>query len=133
MKFTSSIAGNITGIRFYKGSQDIGTHTGHLWSATGTLLGSATFSGETASGWQQVNLSAPVPITAGTTYVVSYHTAGRYSANANYFATAHVNGSLTAPSSSASGGNGVYRYGTAVGFPTSTYNANNYWVDVVFQ
>jgi hypothetical protein len=35
---------------------------------------------------------------------------------------------LTAP---ASGGNGVYVYGSG-GFPTISYNANNYWVDVVF-
>jgi Domain of unknown function (DUF4082) len=34
----------------------------------------ARFSGETASGWQQVNLPSPVAINANTTYVVSYHT-----------------------------------------------------------
>ena len=38
----------------------------------GTLLASATFSNETASGWQQVNFSSPVSITAGTTYIASY-------------------------------------------------------------
>ena len=31
-----------------------------------------------------------------------------------------------------SGGDGVYRYGTASGFPSSTFNSTNYWVDVVF-
>ena len=41
---------------------------------SGTLLASATFTNESASGWQQVNFSNPVPITAGTTYVASYHT-----------------------------------------------------------
>jgi hypothetical protein len=30
------------------------------------------------------------------------------------------------------GGNGVYRYG-ASGFPSSSYHATNYWVDVVFK
>jgi hypothetical protein len=50
------------------------------------VLASATFSGETASGWQQVSLSTPISITAGTTYVVSYHTTvGFYSVDANYF------------------------------------------------
>jgi uncharacterized GH25 family protein len=29
------------------------------------------------------------------------------------------------------GGNGVYLYGPS-GFPTNTYNSNNYWVDAVF-
>ena len=40
----------------------------------GTLLASATFAGETASGWQQVSFPSPVPVAAGTTYVASYHT-----------------------------------------------------------
>ena len=61
--------GYITGIRFYKGSGNTGTHVGHLWTSTGTLLATATFSNETASGWQQVNFATPVAITAGTTYV----------------------------------------------------------------
>jgi Domain of unknown function (DUF4082) len=31
------------------------------------------------------------------------------------------------------GGNGVFRYGAGGGFPVNTYNAGNYWIDVVFQ
>ena len=31
------------------------------------------------------------------------------------------------------GGNGVYAYGVSSAFPDQTYNAANYWVDVVFQ
>ena len=31
-----------------------------------------------------------------------------------------------------SGGNGVYVYGASSTFPSSTYQATNYWVDVVF-
>src|SRR6185437_5330175 len=64
LKFKSDQAGYITGIRFYKGSANTGTHTGTLWSSTGTQLATATFTGETASGWQQVNFSSPVQITA---------------------------------------------------------------------
>src|SRR5262245_13515730 len=41
VKFRSDAAGFINGIRFYKSSQNTGTHIGSLWSATGTLLGSA--------------------------------------------------------------------------------------------
>jgi hypothetical protein len=75
-----------------------------------------------------------VSITGGTTYVASYHTnVGEYSASNNYFGTAHTNGPLTAPSSSASGGNGVYAYGSSNLFPNSSLHASNYWVDVVFQ
>ena len=60
VKFQASTTGTITGIRFYKGPQNTGTHVADLWSATGTLLATATFTNETASGWQQVNLSTPV-------------------------------------------------------------------------
>ena len=41
-----------------------GTHVGNLWSASGALLARATFSAETASGWQQVNFASPVPVNA---------------------------------------------------------------------
>ncbi len=133
MKFTTSTAGDVTGFRFYKGPQNTGPHEARLWTSTGTLLASATFTNETASGWQTTGLAQPVSLTANTTYVVSYHSNGFYSATPDYFASADVAGSLTAPASDASGGNGVYAYGPSGSFPTSTYNRTNYWVDVVFS
>ncbi|HEV7951045.1 MAG TPA: DUF4082 domain-containing protein, partial [Glaciihabitans sp.] len=133
MKFSASANGTISGVRFYKGPQNTGPHTGKLWTSTGTLLGNTTFSNETASGWQTASFASPVSISAGTTYVVSYHSNGRYSANGNYFTAPVTNGPLTAPSSAASGGNGVYAYGTASAFPTSSFNASNYWVDPIFN
>jgi hypothetical protein len=57
---------------------------------------------------------------------------GFYSVDANYFTSAHTNGSLTAPATGSSGGNGVYAYGSASSFPTNAYLGSNYWVDVVF-
>ncbi len=72
VKFTSDVSGSVTGIRFYKSSANTGTHIGNLWTATGTKLASATFSGETASGWQSVTFASPVLINANTTYVASY-------------------------------------------------------------
>jgi Domain of unknown function (DUF4082) len=91
-----------------------------------------TFAGETASGWQQANFLTPVTLTTGTTYIISYHTSGFYSADGSYFAIAVTNGPLTAPASATSGGNGVYAYGASSTFPTGTSNAANYWVDVLF-
>ena len=133
MKFQVSSAGQAKGVRFYKGPTNTGTHTGHLWSSTGTLLASVTFAAETASGWQQALFAAPVTLTPGTVYVISYHTSvGAYSANSNFFTAAVTNGPITAPSSASAGGNGVYIYGAAVAFPSNTYQASNYWVDVVF-
>jgi hypothetical protein len=133
MRFTSTQAGTISGMRFYKGPQNTGTHTGTLWSATGTALGTLTFQNETASGWQTANFATPIAIAANTTYVVSYHSNGSYSASANGFAAAVSNGPLTAPSSASSGGNGVYAYGSASAFPTNSFNASNYHVDVIFN
>ena len=135
VKFRADYGGYVTGIRFYKGSTNTGTHVGNLWTQSGTLLGSVTFTNETASGWQQELFSVPVAITAGTTYVVSYHTnVGRYAYDAGYFATSGFDNSpLRALSNSEGGGNGVYRYGTSTGFPSQTWNSTNYWVDVIFQ
>ncbi len=133
VKFQSDVDGYITGLRFYKSAANTGTHVGNLWTAGGTLLASVTFTNETASGWQEMALPTPVAITANTTYVASYHTnVGRYSADSAYFTSAYDNPPLRAPSNGESGGNGVYLYG-AGGFPNQTWNATNYWVDVVFQ
>ncbi len=120
----------MTAIRFYKGSGNTGTHTGSIWSSSGTRLGTVTFRNETASGWQEAVLSTPVPIAAGQIYVVSYYApVGRYSLTQQFFSGDHVVGPLTAPANP----NGVYRYGTGGGFPQSTWNAANYFVDVVFR
>ena len=40
---------------------------------------------------------------------------------------------LHALQNGADGGNGVYRYGSPSSFPTESYQASNYWVDVVFE
>jgi hypothetical protein len=134
VKFRSSVNGSIIGIRFYKSSQNTGTHIGNLWSSSGQLLATATFTNETASGWQQVNFNTPVAITANTVYVASYHTnVGRYSTSAGYFVNAGFsNPPLYALRNGESNGNGVYKYG-ASGFPTDTYQSTNYWVDVIFN
>jgi len=133
VKFQSDVSGWVTKLRFYKGSTNTGPHTGSLWASDGTLLASALYIGETASGWQEVTLATPVAIAANTTYVVSYHTTvGHFAVDSGYFATSGVNNSpLRAPATGAVGGNGVFRSGA--GFPALTYNGNNYWVDVVFS
>jgi hypothetical protein len=135
VKFRSDVDGSITGIRFYKASGNTGTHVGNLWTSTGTLLATATFTGETASGWQQVNFATPVSITANTVYVASYHANnGHFSCDTNYFSVKGVdNPPLHALANGGSGGNGVYAYGSRSVFPNKTWNACNYWVDVVWQ
>ena len=136
VKFLSDVAGRITGVRFYKASANTGRHVGNLWTSSGTLLATATFNGETASGWQQVNFATPVPINANTVYVASYHCdSGHYSADLNYFSatSGENNPPLHAVPSTSSNRNGVYAYGDNSVFPSQSWNSCNYWVDVVFQ
>ncbi len=133
MKFRSDIAGNVTGVRFYKSSANTGTHTGKLWTSGGQLLASVTFTGESGSGWQQANFSTPVAIQANTTYIVSYYAPnGHYSADGAFFTKGVDNYPLHGLASGVDGLNGVYRYGTSA-FPSSSYNNANYWVDVVLN
>jgi len=129
LQFRASSSGRITGVRFYKYSDNTGSHTGSLWNASGTLLATGTFTNETASGWQELAFASPVTITANTTYVVSYHTdAGHYAFTSNGLASAVTNGPLTALASG-----GVYAYGSGNVFPSNSFNASNYWVDVVYS
>ena len=140
VKFTSDAAGTINGIRFYKAATNTGTHVGNLWTAGGQLLASATFTNETASGWQQVNFAQPVSISANTTYIASYFApSGHYSESEQYFdPPLHGGATLNSPPLHAvratqSTPNGLYTYSKASTLPTQTFNAENYWVDVSFS
>lgn len=126
LRFSSSAAGKITGIRFYKDAANTGTHTAKLWTSTGTLLAQATFTGETATGWQTATFATPVSISAGTTYVASYYAPVANSVyTVNFFAAPLVKGTLTASQ-------GVYRDTGASGFPLWEWQNANFWVDVIF-
>ena len=125
VRFSSTVAGTVTGIRFYKGLQNTGAHQGYLWSSTGSLLATVAFSGETASGWQSATFNTPVAIQPGVEYRASYHsTTGRYAVTLGGLSSPVTNGPLSTPASGA-----VYVYGTS--YPASTSN-HNFWVDVYF-
>ena len=126
--FTPRVNGSVVGVRFYKGTANTGTHTGSLWNGAGSRLATATFANETASGWQVVQFASPVAVTAGQRYVASYYAPrGRYAAAGSFFRATYTSGDLSVPANG-----GVYRYGTS-GFPTASYNATNYYVDLVFR
>ncbi len=139
VKFTSDVYGTVNGIRFYKASTNTGTHIGNLWTASGQLLASATFTNETASGWQQVNFAQPVYISPNTTYIASYFAPnGHYSESDQYFDPPLLGGAaldappLHAEHNTQSNPNGLYIYSKTSAFPTQAYNGENYWVDVSF-
>ncbi|MBC8123675.1 MAG: DUF4082 domain-containing protein [Gemmatimonadaceae bacterium] len=127
MKFRTTRAGQITAIRHYRSSGETGTHTGRIWSATGSLLASVTFTGEVGSGWQQEALSTALSILANTTYVVSVNINSRFPSTENGLANQIINGDLR---SVADNNNGVY--GSPGSFPTSSYNKSNYFRDILF-
>ncbi|MDP9982906.1 hypothetical protein J2W14_002308 [Pseudarthrobacter oxydans] len=127
--FSVSVAGSATGIRFYKGAGNTGTHVGSLWTAAGERLAQVTFTNETATGWQTASLSAPVALEPGQSYVVSYLAPnGNYPYTAAFFAESWINGVITAPGPR----NGLYQYGSGGSVPTNSWNSTNYFVDVVF-
>jgi hypothetical protein len=132
VKFRAAADGYITGIRFYKGKDNTGTHVGRLWTDTGRLLANATFTNETDSGWQTVYFTRPGPVRAGQTYVASYHAPNGGYARTSEGLTAGLDaGPGRVLSDAEAGGNGVYRYRPS-GFPDQTHRATNYWVDIVF-
>ena len=133
VKFRSDVDGFVTALRFYKGTANLGAHVGHLWSGGGVLLAQATFTNESAAGWQEIALTPPVAITANTTYVASYHAdSGFFAFDNGFFSAAGVDSPpMHALRAGVDGANGVFLYG-ASGFP-SAGGANNYWVDAVLQ
>ena len=128
-RFTAVTKGQATGVRFYKTATNTGVHTGTVWTSSGSLLGRATFAGETATGWQTATFTTPITLTAGRSYVVSYHTNVGH-----YLATQRFQGASKSPSYLKVGTSnvGVYAYGTSSRFPKSTWNSSMYWVDLTF-
>lgn len=133
MKFRSDVAGYVTGARFYKSAGNTGVHIGNLWAADGTRLASADFTAETATGWQQLAFPDPVPVAAGTTYLVSYFSPTGVFAGDDYFfnGLSRRNGPLVGLESGTDGPNGVYQRDQSR-FPDLTNLQTNYWVDPVF-
>lgn len=135
LRFRSESDSYVTGIRFYKGPGNTGTHVVNLWAPTppattppsgggGLLLGSATSLSETGSGWQTVTFSNPIPIYAGVEYVASYHTSTGYAQDEWYFSA----GPLHDPPLWAL--DSVYRY-DETSYPTTNFRNSNYWVEPI--
>lgn len=135
LRFSPTVDGVITGVRFYRSAANTGSHTGTLWSMDGTSLATVAFpdsSSTTATGWQSAEFSEPVSVTAGTEYVVSYSApAGRYSADPFYYAYRGVDG----PPLRVAGGYGMPDAGVYDGvgmFPSRSFQNANYYVDALF-
>jgi hypothetical protein len=129
-KFTLDKNGQISAIRFYKASSETGTHIGKIWDASGSLLQSVTFTGETTSGWQQQSLSTPLTVQGGVIYLVSYGTNGYYPVSNGGLSTQRINGDISSVVGGL-GGNGCFVV-SAGNYPNSSFNASDYFVDIVY-
>ena len=133
VKFQAATNGSILGIEFYKSPQNTGPHVADLWSSTGACSPPRPSPTKLRAAGNKLTFRTRLPITAGTTYVASYHTDGNYSADRNFFASALTNGPLTAPASATAAAMGSMRTASAAYFPTNTFNATSYSVDVIFR
>jgi hypothetical protein len=136
MKFTSSVDGLVTAIRYWRTTADPAdyVHTGQLWLADGSLVAGSTVTftnpATPTAGWQTALLTTPVAISANTTYIVSVN-AQAYAATLQGLASPITNGILTSIAGNPnSNGNGVLS--TTIGtFPGISSGANaNYFRDV---
>ncbi|MFT4287706.1 DUF4082 domain-containing protein [Nocardioides sp.] len=132
LRFSPLADGFVTGVRFYQGAENTGSHVGSLWSSSGERLASVTFADETGSGWQQATFASPVAVAAGTTYVVSYTAPnGHYAVQTYGFGAS----GRSAPPLEVDGGYGATPagvYGVAGTFPNLSWRSSNYYVDVLF-
>lgn len=124
MVFQATRSGQIQAIRYYKSPSETGTHIGRIWSSTGQLLATVTFTNETASGWQQQTLSTPLTIAANTTYIVSVNANSYYADTINGFMNPIISGDLIAS-------NGLYNPLPGV-LPNQSWSNSNYYRDVLF-
>jgi hypothetical protein len=138
MRFTASVPGQITGVRFWQNALMNGSHDVALYAnGGGAPLATATVNDPviTTSSWRSVSFATPVTITPGVTYVVATFMANTYYVfSTGDFAAPIVNGVLTGLQHNAiTSPNAVYDYGPALQFPTSFYTpGTNYWVDPIF-
>src|SRR5271166_528266 len=74
VKFWSSQSGTISAIRFYRAAVSSNGYVASLYSAGGTLLGSATpaHAAGPLPSWQVANFASPIPVSANKTYVAAY-------------------------------------------------------------
>jgi hypothetical protein len=137
VEFTIASDGQVTGLRYYRGAadaDDTDIRVLNLWAEDGTKLASVTVQSDPGeSGWQVGTLSTPIDLEAGSSYIVSYGTTQNYAFSGSFFGSDWTgpDGQLTAPADSGQTSNGVYAAGAVDQFPTQSYNASNYWVDVI--
>jgi len=140
---------SLTQIHFWaSGTVTSSNHACRLYSVTDPTTGtlesgsSKAFASPLQAGWNTVTLDAPIALTEDQRYraAVYFTTDNGYTATGTYWAGAGggasgiTNGPLTAPNEAGATGNDQCSF--AVGsdaFPTGSFGAGNYWVDVTID
>jgi hypothetical protein len=150
MQFTLSQSATLTGIWFYSASGAGALPSGcavylMTGAGTGTIVSgsendSPSWSGAAGSGWVKCSYSGGPTLAASTTYKVvilkpngtnSYSTTSHYWDGAGAGASGLTSGIITAPNNAgADGGQDAFNAGASLAYPSSSFNATNYWVDV---
>jgi hypothetical protein len=133
VKFWSTEAGTISAILFYRDMTSPQGYVASLYSADGALLGSVAMATESGPvpGWQVATFASPIPISPNTTYVAAYYVpSGDYTRVPQGLSQGVTTGPLTAPASSAVGGNGVYSRSQS--FPRYNWESTNFLADLLF-
>jgi Domain of unknown function (DUF4082) len=125
-RFSPGYDGKFVGYRFYKAPGETGTHTARLYNYSGQLIHSATFSNETASGWQRVTFTTTVLAYAGDTYYVTVNTNVKQAKTYAYFTNS---GDITRYWGYAFGG----AYGQPINAFPGTNTGSSFFVDVYFR
>ncbi|QIG66716.1 DUF4082 domain-containing protein [Rhizobium phage RHph_TM16] len=149
-EFCALKAGYITHIRFWKVSTDTATSRPvGLFNHSGTLVASATTSGEPTgtAQWITVALDTPLavsdaaPLTTQTYYAAVLYSPERYPATGSLLDSGHysANSKLYTPAGSSESvanggvGNGAFKYvgsPATLQYPDGNFNNTYYWVDV---
>lgn len=134
VRFRSDRDGFIDALRYFKSAAHAGTHVAHLWTAGGELIATAEDSGAAFTGWHEIEFQSPIPVARDTPYVASvFMPAGHFALDEGAFSSGGVHRPpLHAPQSLPDAGNGVFAYGPASSFP-STSLESSYGIDVRFS
>ena len=133
-KFRTDVDGFVTGLRFYKGSANTGTHVGHLWTSGGHTPRPGDVQRRKCLGLA----AGPLRQSGGDrrrTRATWFPTTRRTAATRRTTAISRALPSTTAADSAPrrqDGPNSIYKYGASGSFPDQRTTPANYWVDVVF-
>lgn len=130
--FSTTVNGQITGVRVYAGTGESGDHTVRIWqNNTNTVVSGPHTFNYSGSGWREFTLPIPASIAANTQYTVSITTGTDTNKAYAYISSDLVSGGTNGNHLAYPANAGVYT--TTLGTrPTQTWNSSNYLRDITF-